>query len=143
MAGFRLNTTESYFDVKAVLDPERRAKKSLLLRFGLYTRDDARRSLRSVGIRGKAASAGSPPHSRLGLLKNQMFFALEANTVVCGPAKLSGRRPQSRPAPEVLEVGGSVTHDGHTAVFVKRPFMKPALDRNIRKISRLLEDQVR
>lgn len=64
---------------------------------------------------------GDPPRSRVGLLRQFIFFAYDDSTrsVVIGPARIGG----SGTAPGVLELGGVNDTGGRVAA---RPYMRPA-----------------
>lgn len=142
MIGLRISDAKGlFFDKQAVLTPAAKAKRRALTKFGAYVRRVSRNSIRKVGKKGAAAKPGQPPKSRTGLLKQHIYFVYDKanDSVIIGPAALSGRRDQSRPATEVLEVGGTVTRDGEAYVFAKHPYMKPAYEKTLPKAAAMFK----
>lgn len=92
---------------------------------------------------------GSPPYSRLGLLKKFLFFAYdpERRSVVIGPARLNQKIGD---APAALERGGrSRITAGRgrgrrvTRTVRARPFMGPAFEKEKPKLPDMWRDSIR
>ena len=142
MIGIRISDAKSlFFDRGAVLSPMAKAKRRALSRFGAFVRRASRSSIRKVGKNGAPAKPGQPPKSRTGLLKQHIYFLYDAknDSVIIGPAALSGTVSQSRLATETLEVGGSVTRDGQIYVYAKHPYMKPAYEKTLPKAAEMFK----
>lgn len=84
---------------------------------------------------------GQPPRTRVGLIKELLFFSYDPNSrsVVVGPATID--TPSG--APENLEEGATVTTRAGRFRIEKRPYMKPAFDANLSKLPRLMAGQTR
>jgi hypothetical protein len=140
-AGVRINQKLTFFDSKKVKSAVDKATVRVLSRFGFLVRRDAKRSIRT---RRDASKRGMPPTNKTGLLKNFIFFVFDdkSNSVVIGPAKLSGVK--GRDVPKSLEYGGpSRSADGSLLNVGPRPFMNPALDRNLPQLPQMWRDSVR
>lgn len=91
-----------------------------------------------------ASKPGQPPRSRLGFLRDFIFFGYDADahSVVIGPARLNGRAgPQ---ALEALEEGGaSTTPQGKRVQIEARPFMGPALAKEEPKLPAMWANSVK
>lgn len=165
---YKVNEAKTFFFDRPTVDQLHEDARRGLGRFGSYVRRTARTSLRKARrmrmselsgeerrtwrirenyarregrplplLPYKASKPGEPPRMRLGLIKKFLFFSYDPQTrsVVIGPAILD--RPTG--APEVLETGGTTTtYDGRTIHIAARPFMKPAFDKNISHLPRLL-----
>ncbi|MBE3123936.1 MAG: hypothetical protein IMZ65_03960 [Planctomycetes bacterium] len=155
---FREEVLGQFFNlqrIRALIGP---VMANALSRFGAYVMSDARRSIREIGPMGKPAPGGSPPRSRTGLLKENILFGLAADgqSVVIGPAKLSGKIGD---APRALEFGGvsqrrfwrrtrgpsfgrpEGTPGGLTTEpvdILPHPYMRPAFERNLGKWPQIL-----
>lgn len=138
---------DTFFDRQAVLGPAERARKKSLSKAGAFVSTTARRSIKR---RKKPSWPGQPPHAHSSSepnLKTILFGWDRANDgVVIGPIELRSRETD-RTAPDLHEHGGStairrkvrryvngtkvtlVKND--RAYFPRRPFMGPALDREI------------
>jgi hypothetical protein len=83
---------------------------------------------------------GKPPRARKGFFKtyNRYGYWAEQHAVVIGPMKLRGGwyDKQTKPGPGLQEKGGAsyVPAWKTRAVFPKRPYMGPALDRTMRRV---------
>lgn len=150
MIGFEQKV--AFFDRQAVLSVIGKAKTKNLSKAGSYVRRSARSSLR----RRRASSLpGEPPsvHTKhpVATLKNIWFvFDRQSRSVIVGPVKLrtSSLTSSNRATvPELMEKGG-------TAVVVKskvrrraryepRPFMGPALKRELPKFEGLWAKSIR
>jgi hypothetical protein len=131
-----------FFDRKAVIDAVDKATRKVLSKFGAFVRTSARSSIRTAKGRSKP---GRPPHSHSGLLKRFLFFGWDpsSRSVVIGPEKLNGKNYGD--APDVLEHGGDTVIKGYPLsraqikkypngkkiIIKKRPYMDPALEKNI------------
>jgi len=129
--GFKLTRLKTYErNVRNNLDPK---KRQFLTKFGAFTRQDARQSIRSGG---PVAAPGRPPKSRTGALKRFILFFVdtENESVVIGPQILPGKdRIGGVTQPAAHEYG---THG--TRRYAMRPFMRPAFDRTLAKLEGLL-----
>jgi hypothetical protein len=118
-----------FFDRKLVMDKMGEATRRALSKAGAFIRTRARTSIRK---RKKISKPGSPPSSHVGTLKKLLFFGYDpsAKSVVVGPAAFGKAE-----APSLLEFGGQVkraTRRGRkTMVYRPRPFMGPALQREV------------
>jgi len=143
--------TRVFFDSAAVMSRLPPAKRKALSKGGAFIRQTARGSMR----RGKKPSKpGSPPKSHVGTLKELLFFAydLSSESTVVGPefANTPGRRyrPVSSTVPAILEEGGEVsifvrkTGTWTTATIEPRPYMAPALAKNLSKLPAPWRDAV-
>lgn len=103
-----------FFDAARIDKLSDAAVEKQLLKFGAFTRSDARRSIRKApkGTRRERSSKpGRPPISRTGNLRENIFFGRDKreNSVVVGPLK-----NRSGAAPNALEYGGRATIKGFT-----------------------------
>ena len=128
-----------FFDRAAVMSAMDKATRRALSKFGAFVRQTSRNSIRS----GEGTSApGQPPRSHTGLLKRFIWFAYQPATrsVVIGPALLN--KPASAgEAPALLEYGGVASRRVQAARggsfhprYRARPFMRPAFEREQRKL---------
>lgn len=151
-------------DIFAATD---KAKAKSLAKFGAYVRNDAKKSMKSVRGRVrtvrsgprkgqkerhyKPAAAGTPPHSIEGFLKRFLFFVYEKeqSNVIIGPVILPNKSRKGKPVPGLHEHGGTqLVRFGKskrtvTAKYPKRPYMRPAGERNLRKLGDLFRDSIR
>ena len=106
-----------------------RGVKRALSKFGAFVRTRAKSSIRK---RKKISEPGSPPSSHTGKLKRLIFFGYDAKnySVVVGPVLFGSKR-----APEKLEFG--------VAGYKARPFMRPALEKELRNAPECFRDQIR
>jgi hypothetical protein len=129
-----------------------RANAKNLSRAGSFIRTSARSSLRR---RKRSSPPGEPPsvHSRdrVATLKNIWFvFDPGARSVVVGPLKLSGSRLEGgdrATVPALHELGGSAfvgkRQRRRRARYAPRPFMGPAMERELPKFEGLWANSVR
>jgi hypothetical protein len=116
--------------------------KRVLSKFGSFVRRRAQTSMRpdpkaDKGGKPTYSPAGQPPRARgRKLLRKMLFFAYEqaAKTVYVGPLRLAATAQQH--VPKTHEEGGVIvrrTRGGGQKHhrYKKRPFMKPAFDREI------------
>lgn len=135
---------EGFFDRKKVQNAADKATRRNLSRMGAFVRTRAKTSMR----KGRGVSEpGEPPRAHVGLIRKFVLFAYEAarKAVVIGPARLSGVIGN---APEALEHGGtSEVHvrGGKTrrVTIRARPFMRPALEKELSQVPKLWRDSVR
>lgn len=137
-----------FFDRPAVAKAIGKANARALGKAGAFVRRSARSSLRR---RKRASQPGQPPsvHSAdsVKTLKNILFaYEPTRKSVVVGPVKLGGG---AYSVPAVHEHGGGATirrgrRRRSVAVrYPKRPYMKPALDKEAPKFATLWAGQVR
>ena len=141
-----MRLSKVFFDTPIVKRSVDRAKRQGLSRAGAFIRTRARSSIRT---RKRPSRPGSPPSSHTGMLRRFIFFGYDRSTdsVVVGPEKLN--RPGS--APNVLEFGGTAEILRFTkGKFVKRkihikprPYMGPALERELPNIPKAFRNTVR
>lgn len=163
------------FNEKAILTPAEKAQEKLLKEFGAYTRTVAKNSMIDMnvgrdakkikkrdrklkkqgfevrtheGFTEKVSKPGSPAFSKVGYVKQHIYFAADAKAkeVVIGPAKLSGVK--SDRAVEVLEhggveqifIGGPRQRISVTANYKARPTMHLAFEKALeKKLPKLIE----
>lgn len=154
----------NFFDRKLVSDKIGSAAKRVLSKFGAYTRQGAKTSLR---YKEGPSAPGKPPHihrtamrkktnKKTGQTKVQsvsplrefIFFVWDAaaQSVVVGPALLNTTKGGSE-ALSALESGGaSTSHSGARPRRVNieaRPFMGPAAEKELPKLPPLWRDSIR
>lgn len=170
MLGLKVNDAKSFFFDRPTVDSLDKDAMRGLSRFGAFVRRDARKSIRKAKqktlaemskserrrfyIRQSIAKSeggpkprkplatsnpGEPPRSQTGLLKQHIYFIYEPQSrgVLIGPADLN----RSSGAPETLEKGGHVKLSGGRFRIEPRPYMKPAFDKNIDNLPRMLLGQ--
>lgn len=148
---------QMFFDRQAVIDAVGKANAKNLSKAGAFIRRSARSSLRR---RKRASVPGSPPsvHSRdpVASLKNIWFvFDPQSRSVIVGPLKLNGpvrlHGSNRTTVPALQELGGvAVISEGprrrrreRLATYPKRPFMGPALQRELPKFTGLWANSVK
>ena len=147
MIGFKLRTMQShFFDSAKVISAAGRAKRKVLSKFGAFVRRTAKSSIRK---RKKTSSPGSPPTNRTGLLKKFIFFGYipESQSVVVGPIKLNSKIGET---PRVLEFGGKTTvvkrgaksKSKKTVSIAARPYMNPAMNKELPKLSDMWKNSI-
>lgn len=144
MIGLKVDAAKKgFFDREAVMEAVDRATLRVLSRFGAFVRTRARTSIRR---RKGTSPAGGPPYSHVGLLRNLIFFAFDADrrSVVVGPVLINS--PTG--APENLEYGGQadlpMPKGGSRRVTIApRPYMGPALDAELPGLPAMWQDSVR
>lgn len=149
MIGYSVSSAKNlFFDNPLIKQSVDYATRKNLSQFGAFVRSDARRSIRKK--RGHSQPP-KPPHSHTGKLKRFVYFVYEQKrrTVIIGPARFAGARPDNL---VMLEAGGHrmgnipTREGGMTKVkqtYKKRPFMKPAFDKNLPKGMAMWKDSVR
>ena len=140
-------SVDMFFDRKKVIRAADSANRKNLSKGGAFIRTAARHSIRK---RKGASPPGSPPRSHSGLLKRFIFFGYDRSrqTVVVGPMRLNQKVGD---APAALEHGGtSVVVEGTRGRRRKRrvrirarPFMGPALQKELPKFPSLWANSVR
>ena len=152
MVGF--NQKQMFFDRQAVIDAVGRANARNLSRAGSFIRRAARSSLRK---RKRVSEPGQPPsvhtQDRVATLKNIWFvFERRRASVVVGPLRLNGSTLQGSnraTVPELHELGGSAvlesrkTKRRRRARYAPRPFMGPAIKRELPKFEGLWANSVK
>lgn len=148
MIGFKLDQAKTQFFDRAITNGVDKARKRVLSKIGAFVRRTAQFSLRS---RKKVSKAGDAPHSHgRKLLRKFIVFVYEPSndSVIIGPARLNAKIGN---APEALEKGGtSVILTGRRGNRVerkveiaKRPYMKPAFDKEEPKFLAMWKDSVK
>lgn len=150
-AGIKFGTyLSTFFDRQAVLDQLTPAETEILSKFGAFVRQRAMTSIRKANKKGTPSSPGTPPRSHdkytkgggraEHLLRKLMFFGYDRSTrsTVIGPAVIN--KPTG--APGLCEFGGTVSRPKASGRFVtvtypKRPYMRPALEREKPKFPQL------
>lgn len=139
-----------FFDRKAVIEAVGRANAKNLSKAGSFIRTSARSSLRR---RKRTSSPGEPPsiHSRdrVATLKNIWFvFEPRRRSVVVGPLRLNGKQLRGsdrETVPELHELGGHaiVGKRRRRAKYAARPFMGPAMERELPQFEGLWANSVK
>ena len=149
MIGLKFKAMQShFFDSTKVTSATGKAARRVLSRFGAFVRRTAKSSIRK---RKKASSPGRPPTSRTGLLKKFIFFGYipASDSVVVGPIKLNSKVGET---PRVLELGGktTVTSGGpkskrmkRTVKIAARPYMTPAMNKELPKLPDMWKNSIR
>ena len=153
MATVGFDKKQFFFDRQIVIDAVGRAGAKNLSKAGSFIRRSARSSLRR---RKKVAPPGEPPsvHSqdRVATLKNIWFvFDPGQRSVVIGPLKLNGSKLQGSnraTVPSLHELGGTAVAGGRRkrkrrAKYARRPFMGPAMERELPKFAGLWANSVK
>ncbi len=138
-----MRMTAMFFDRRAVTSRVDAATRRVLSKMGAYVMTDARQSLKK---RTGPSTPPAPPHSHTGLVKRFLFFKYDPNrrSVVVGPELLPGLRADNL---RMLEFGGTrtVTRRGRRPGrqrYRARPFMRPALHKNLAKFPGLWRDAI-
>ncbi len=159
-------TKTLFFDRAFVIERIDAATRASLARGGAILMRSARKSIKDgvVLARGRVkegeqrkvidrrtSKPGEPPFSQTGLLRDNILFAFDpANrSVVVGPARLG----RSTGAPETLEFGGTTVVDRRrkgrggrrekaTVRIAARPYMGPALAREVSKLPEQLRNSI-
>ncbi len=129
-----------FFNTRRVRRAVDKAKRRVLIRQGAYLRKVAQHLIHR---RPGASRPGNPPHSHVGLLRDQIFYGYDraAESVVVGPHVFNA----GRDVPGVHEFGGTLpSRRGHRAArYPARPYMGPALERSEPKLARFWHDSVK
>ena len=121
------------FDSDAVRNAVRRGGVKSLRQAGAYVRKAARHAVKKSS---RASAAGTPPHTRRGLLRNSILFGVEKHrmAVVIGPAhSFVGISMTAH------EFGGKFRRRN----YPKRPLMGPTLQKTAPNISKMWADSVK
>ena len=121
------------FDSDAVRNAVRRGGVKSLRQAGAYVRKAARHAVKKSS---RASTAGTPPHTRRGLLKNSILFGVEKHrmAVVIGPAyEFVGISMTAH------EFGGMYRRRR----YPKRALMGPTLQKTAPNISKMWADSVK
>ncbi len=124
-------TPDVFFARQTIRDALDQATFRTLSRIGARVRLTARRSIRR---RAGPSRPGKPPHTHTDFLRNDILYGLdqEEHAVVIGPWKSPWFN-------ELHEFGG----DSLARTYPERPFMGPALEKNLDKIAPEWRDSVR
>lgn len=143
---------DSFFDRQAVIDAVGRANAKNLSKAGAYVRRAARSSLRR---RKKSSAPGNPPSIHtdhpFATLKNIWFgFDRQRESVVVGPVRLNRSSldgSNRSTVPELQELGGSAfiikRKKRKRIQYAARPFMGPALQKELPKLPGLWANSVK
>lgn len=109
----KLEMIRMFFDTPAVMKRLSDMERKCLSKIGSFVMTGMRRLIRRTKT---ISSAGHPPSSHSGDLRDNIYFALSSTgkNVIVGPAKLNmiywndHGRPESGTVPEVLEKGGAI-----------------------------------
>lgn len=132
----------NFFDRAAVISAVDKAEARFMSKFGAYVRSDANQSMKRTRTT-RPSNPGTPPRAHRGDLKRFNFFQYDArqHDVVIGPILLPGSRYA---VPGLHEHGGSVVprrstknRAGKLATYPARPFMRPALMKNLKRVDEL------
>ena len=121
------------FDSDAVRNAVRRGGVKSLRQAGAYVRKAARHAVKKSS---RASAAGTPPHTRRGLLRNSILFGVEKHrmAVVIGPAyEFVGISMTAH------EFGGMYRRRR----YPKRALMGPTLQKTAPNISKMWADSVK
>jgi len=153
MATVGFDKKQFFFDRQIVIDAVGRASAKNLSQAGSFIRRSARSSLRR---RKKVSPPGEPPsvhtQDRVATLKNIWFvFDPAQRSVVVGPLKLNGSRLEGsnrETVPSLHELGGTAVIGGRRkrkrrAKYAPRPFMGPAMERELPKFAGLWANSVK
>ena len=152
MADGLMKIKSLFFDRAGVIKKVDVATRRVLSRFGAFVRTTAKHSIRK---KKGPSQPGSPPHSHVGLLKKFIFFGYEptAKNVVIGPTLLSRKKSGSSTVPQVLEYGGRTERafwddterkrKSKKVTIQSRPFMHPAMDKELPKLPAMWRDSVK
>ena len=164
MIGLKIDKAKGmFFDSPKVMRAVDKAARQVLSKFGAFVRKAATQSIKKApfltkkkrgvdrtDFRTKISEPGNPPYSQTGFLKKFIYFGYDpaARSVVIGPARLN---KTSGTAPAALEYGGSsstttIRRGKRVRLPSKvaaRPFMHPALNKELPKLPAMWRDSVR
>ncbi len=140
-----MKVTRTFFDSDAITAAVDVGTRRVLSRFGAFVRQVARGSMRRT-THNKSSKPGQPPYAHVGLLKKLLFFGYDtqSKSVAIGPEPLSSQND----AP-LLEYGGTAvrqrtdTGKRYLATYKERPFMRPALAKELPKLPPMWRDSVK
>jgi len=134
-----------FFDRPKVQRAVDAARRRVLSKAGAFVRQEARQSIRK---RKGTSPPGRPPYSHVGLLRNLILFGYDERTdsVVVGPVGFKRSN-----VPHVLEYGGVTTVTEYRRGRLRRrrvriaprPYMGPALAKEVPKFRELCRNSVR
>ncbi len=131
-----------FLDTPRVRRAVDKGTRAALSKAGAFIRTAARHSIRK---RKGVSEPGKPPHSHAGHLRRLIFFSYAPadQTVVIGPVRFGGGE-----APSLLEFGGTTSLKDRArrrrrAVYRKRPFMGPAMEKELPQLPRRWRNSVR
>jgi hypothetical protein len=138
---FSASVKGMFFDGQRVIRSVDAATRKVLSKFGAFTRQRARSSIRK---RKRPADPGSPPSSHVGTLRTILFgFDPVRRSVVIGPV----RAGKAGVATGVLEKGGTETLfkrgkavKAHYRAF---PYMGPAFAEELKKMPAMWQGAVK
>lgn len=153
MVTVAFNKKQFFFDRQIVIDAVGRASAKNLSKAGSFIRRSALSSLRR---RNKVSPPGQPPsvhtQDRVATLKNIWFvFDPSRRSVIVGPLKLGRSRLEGsnrQTVPSLHELGGTTVVGGRRkrkrrAEYAPRPFMGPAMERELPKFAGLWANSVK
>lgn len=166
-SGVGIELAKTKFFDREIATATDRAKLKALSKFGSYVRSDAKKSMKSSRGRLKVirsgprkgkntrvfkpSPAGTPPRSIEGTLKRFLFFVYEKeqSNVIIGPVLLPNKSHRGDPIPGLHEHGGmqlvrfGTARKMVVANYRPRPYMKPAGEKNLRKLGDLFRDAIK
>ena len=160
MIGMRLEQAkQNFFDRKAITDPAEKATRRVLSAVGAYTMRDAQKSLKEgtgisapgqpplvhlFALKTKTNKKGKAVSKRRSPFRDSILFVYDSTYqgVLVGPILFNGARNDPT-VPQLLEAGGNVTVGKKSLRYQPRPFMKPAFDKNLKKLPQLWANSIR
>lgn len=168
--GVSIRIKDVFFDREKVIRSTRAKDRKALSRAGAFVRTSARSSIKSRK-HGTISAPGSPPFDHVGYARSQRNRALKKagmvplpkpkaadqrglrvilfgydernHSVIIGPLRFGGKRGTST-VPQVLEMGGrSTNYKGRSINIKARPFMRPALERELPQLPKRWASSVR
>ena len=132
MINVQLEVVKANFFDRKVLDALDAGERRVLNRIGAFIRSDARRSMRKAGPQTPPSTPPSPPRARKGQIKKFLFYWYDRalHDVVVGPILLPGQRIA---VPGIHEHGGRILTERNVQNYPQRPYMEPALKKNLRR----------
>lgn len=133
----------NFFDRPKVMKAVDGARRRALSKTGAFVRRRAQTSMRTRKI---VSFPGQPPSAHVGLVRKLLFFGYDTvkQSMVVGPVKINKGDGE---APRLLEHGGTVTRIlrgiARTFRYRPRPFMRPALDKEISLMPQAWKDSIR
>jgi len=121
---------KSFFTSKEVISALDKATRKVLSKFGAFVMTTARQSIRKRGPQD-VSPPYHPPFSHTGVLKRGILFGYDIlrHSVVIGPILAETKRTGTPPR---LEYGGTAMGEGwRPSTYRPRPYMNPALDKNL------------
>ncbi len=132
----------NFFDRPKVTKAADAGRRRALSKTGAFVRRTAQTSMRP---RKTVSVPGQAPSSHVGLVRKFLFFGYDTvqQSLFVGPVKIN--RGDGR-APQLLEHGGTVTRSirgaSKTFRYRARPFMRPALDKEISAMPQAWKDVI-